>query len=143
MFCDELRRFRQEKGMTAVEFGKKLGLSPAGVTRNEIPGKTGSFWRYTRKLNKVFGTSFPDVSCCRVCGCDILGTGGICKACEEEKKTERVRKRQRKLSLLAAAKTAENSNLSYGEFMAGVSPRERVRSTEAPEYLELGRTIKI
>lgn len=73
MMSDKLRKFRESLGLTAAELGQKTGLTAAGVLRNEQPGVVRSYWRYTRRLNSVFGTSFPDMSVCKVCGCEFEG----------------------------------------------------------------------
>lgn len=139
MFCDELRAFRQSLGLTSAEMGKRLGISAACVSRYENRGKTKSYVKYTRRLNKEFGTSFPDVTCCNVCGKEVYGKDGVCKSCEANimpmtKKYE---------SLTVVAKKADEAGLSYGKYVTGLPPKEKIRTHKAPAWLELGKTIKI
>ena len=142
MFGEKLKQFREEKGMTTIEFGRKLGVSATAVCRNERCEGVLSHWRYTRKINAVFGTNFPDISYCKDCGCEIEGCGRLCLSCMENKK-QASKKKRRKVSLLSAAKSADEANLHYGDFSAGISVRENRRTNKAPEYLNLGRTITI
>lgn len=139
MFCDELRAFRQSLGLTAAEMGKRLGISAAGVSRYENFGKTKSYIKYTRRLNKEFGANFPDMSCCKVCGEEFLGNGSICKECA----VNNAPKVKRQESLLTIAQKAEKAGLSYGELVAGRAPKERIRTCEPPKWLRLGKTVKI
>lgn len=143
MFCKELREFRRSLGLSAAEMAKKVGISAAGVSRYENGGKTWAYWRYTEKLNKVFGTNFPDVLRCKVCGDDVFGRNGICKACADGKSAKKTKKTGSFESLCTVAKKAEEAGLSYGKYVMGLPPREKMRKAETPNWLELGKTIKI
>lgn len=141
MFCDELRLFRQKQGMTIPEFAKKLGVSGTLVSRHENLYKVYSHWNYTEKINKVFGTDFPDVSYCRTCGCEIFGRDKLCKSCRKKKEPKAMPKKQNE-SLKRTAQNADKLNLSYGAFVAGVREKEKARDV-TPGFLCLGKTITI
>ena len=138
MFYNELVKFRTEQNLTGAQFAKKLGVSPTMVYKAEH-GNLLAYWRYTRKINAVFGTSFPDVSVCKECGCEFEGCERFCSECAEKKKQKA---KKQSMSLRSAAKNAEKSSVSYGSYVAGIS-NTKERSTNPPEFLALGRTITI
>lgn len=139
MFFSELEKFRVNQNSTAVEFAKKLDISPTMVYKAEH-GILLSYWRYTRKINAVFGASFPDMSICKDCGCEFEGCEKLCPSCAEKKKAKA---KKQVPSLRKAAKSAESLNISYGAFSAGISVNKTERTTKPPEFLCLGRTITI
>lgn len=140
MMSSKLRKFREEKGMVAAELGKMIGMSAAGVLRNEQQGAVQSYWRYTRRINAAFGTNFPDMSVCKVCGCEFEGRTRKCPECTKESKKP-IKKEV--VSLHQAAKEAQKRNSSYGEFSAGITKIKPERNIDAPAFLNLGRTITI
>lgn len=140
MFGDKLREFRISKELKQSELAEKLGVTNNVVSSNET-GKVSSYVSYTERLNALFGCSLPLVSKCKVCKTELTNGESVCPVCAEKAKNSSRRKKRR--GLLAAAKEADSSGTSYGKYFAGAKVTDVRREARLPEFLELGKTIKI
>lgn len=157
MIMQEIINFRESRGINQLTFATKIGVTAACAGQHE-KGIAKNHIKYIEKVNRAFGTSFPLVKSCFLCGNDFIpkghktGSGKFCPDCGRKKAEEEKRKIEVKGTLKGVAMIAAKNGQSYGNFVAKTGvllPSQRAGrakgkyKTPAPEYLCLGRTIKI
>ncbi len=151
----EIINFRESRGINQLTFATKIGVTATCARQHEM-GMAKDHRKYIEKVNRAYGTSFPLVKSCFLCGNDFIpkghktGSGKFCPNCEKSEKAKQ--KKEVRGTLKSVASLAENNGQSYGNFVArtGVCLSSRRAGyakgkykTPAPEYLCLGRIIKI